>query len=97
MEEAGRESIAVGMLVAVYTKDRIVRPWIRRVTERDGAQITVLWYSGSYTGSWKPGATSDTIPLDSAIHWDFELTRRGQKLHKCVRVALISKYSELDD
>ena len=66
-------------------------------TERDGAQITVLWYSGSYTGSWKPGATSDTIPLDSAIHWDFELTRRGQKLHKCVRVALISKYSELDD
>ena len=95
--------IREGHMVAVLSDDPTwPPPWIGECKGISGKDITILWYKGSYTSTWKPAKVRNgrqwedwvsTVHTSSIILYDFKLTSTGRLRKTCVH-HLKRKYEE---
>lgn len=98
------EGLQVGQLVALNVENCALRPLLARVLSTSDSHLEITWLEGSYTGIWKvakrkAGRTlvdwTDTVPKESVILFDFELTKTN-KLRKATVKHLKATYNQLD-
>ena len=77
-------------------------PWIGECKEMQGDDVTVLWYEGTYSSTWKPAKVRNgrhledwvaTIPRSSIVLYDFKLTSTG-RLRKATVAHLKRAYED---
>ena len=95
--------IKEGHLVAVLSDDPTwPPPWIAEVKNVQDDDVTVIWYEGSYTTTWKPAKIRNgrhmedwvtTVSKSSIILYDFKLTSTG-RLRKSHITHLQKAYSD---
>ena len=97
------EGLRVGHLVALNVENCNLRPLIAKVLNSSDNELEIVWLEGSYTGPWKiskkkDGRTivdwTDTVPKQSVILFDFELTK-SNRLRKATVQHLKAAYSQL--
>ena len=61
--------VQIGHLVAVYSDDQQIEPWIGRVTAILEEEIEVIWLEGNYNSKWKNAKKKDPINKRKQIDW----------------------------
>lgn len=99
------DAVEKGMLVALNVENCPLRPLIAKVEEVHHESLDIVWLEGSYTRAWKvakkkEGRNSvewtDTIPKNSVILFDFQLTK-SNRLRKATVEHLKEAYANLDN
>ena len=88
--------LAVGQLVAVHSDDAEIEQWIGRVVSLTEKEVEVVMLEGGYTNKWKVAKKqdpinkrrhvdwTDSIPKNSIILYDFQLTSTGHLRKKTI-------------
>ncbi|CAG0902722.1 unnamed protein product [Darwinula stevensoni] len=96
---AGTNDLHPGMLAVVYTEEKTSRPWVGNITSIEEKEATIHWYKGTYEKSWNPmiGIESlSTVPRESLLSWEFNLTDKRQLLRIETREELKRLHQETD-
>ena len=89
-------------MVAVFNEEVLSEPWVVRVDRVTDQYVDVIWLEAEYGKSWRVAKIQDptnrrkkvdwrdTIPKNSIVLFDFQLTSTGHLRKKTVLVTVLN-------